>query len=292
MVFAFDTGFLPALSADMQAFIRVMYGFLQLLTIAAALPHAARYFGSERWGGYAQSSAWVDAVQNPVVGSAVIASWICATACLVIGRFVVAAALANLAINYYLFISMRWRGVLRGMGAPGFMAFWLGAAVFLLELTARHAPAVRSVALLTLQVDFALIMLSAGVYKLVAGYTTGDGMDLGMVNPAWGYWPRYWSRRRTDDPAFRLLNHMAWTTEVVAGVAMLFPATRFVGALAILISFVFIATQIRLGFLCEMVIVCCMLFFGPATWGNRAIAGLSPLVGASAAPAGTPLPHF
>src|SRR5437870_1959347 len=175
MVFAFDTGFLPALSADMQAFIRVMYGFLQLLTIAAALPHAARYFGSERWGGYAQSSAWVDAVQNPVVGSAVIASWICATVCLVIGRFVVAAALANLAINYYLFISMRWRGVLRGMGAPGFM---------------------------------------------------------------------------------------------------------------------FIATQIRLGFLCEMVIVCCMLFFGPATWGNRAIAGLSPLVGASAAPAGTPLPHF
>ena len=32
-----------------------------------------------------------------------------------------------------------------------------------------------------------------------------------------------------------------------------------------LLSFVFIATQIRLGYLCEMVMVCCLLFFGVGT---------------------------
>jgi hypothetical protein len=287
---AFDASWLPSLSAEVQAFIRVAYGVLQLLTIVSALPHAARYFRSERWGGYAQSSVSVDAVQNPVVGVAVMVVWLCSAVGLVIGRFVVAAAFANLAISYYLFIRMRWRGVLRGMGAPGFMSFWLGAAVFLLELTSRDAPAARPVALLMLQVDFAFIMLSAGVYKLVAGYADGDGMDLGMVNPEWGYWPRFWSRRRTDHPVFRLLNQMAWTTEVVAGAAMLFPPTRPVGALAILLSFVFIATQIRLGFLCEMVIVSGLLFFGPGTWGDRSITAALPFIGTTAGVGGAPLP--
>src|SRR5262249_11388026 len=45
-----------------------------------------------------------------------------------------------------------------------------------------------------------------------------------------------------------------------AGVLMLIPAARPIGALLIFLSFIFIATQIRLGFLCEMVLVCCLLF--------------------------------
>ena len=41
---------------------------------------------------------------------------------------------------------------------------------------------------------------------------------------------------------------------------MLVPPTRMLGGMFILVSFVFIATQIRLGFLCEMVMVCCLIF--------------------------------
>jgi hypothetical protein len=240
--------------------VRGAYGVLLLLTLAAALPQARRYFQSERWGGYAQSSAWVDAVQNPYVGPWLFALWIASALCLVSGVFVVVGAGINLLLCHYLFIRMRWRGVLRGMGAPGFITFWLGAAVFVLELTARHAPGLHGLALLTVQVDFAFIMLSAGLYKLLSGYRTGSGMQLGMVNPEWGYWPAFWRRWRPDHPLFRFLNEMAWSTELFAGALMLFPPTRLLGALAILVSFVFIATQIRLGFLCEMVIVCCLLF--------------------------------
>ena len=43
------------------------------------------------------------------------------------------------------------------MGAPGFIALWLGAAVFLLEVTTCYAPGLRGLALLTLQVDFGAI---------------------------------------------------------------------------------------------------------------------------------------
>ena len=250
----------PTLGDGLQTFVRSAYGVLLLLTLAAALPQARRYFQSERWGGYAASSTWVDAVQNPYVGPPLLALWFASALCLVFGWFVLVAAGVNLLLCHYFFIRMRWRGVLRGMGAPGFIAFWLGAAVFVLELTSRHAPDLRGLALLTMQVDFACIMISAGLYKLLSGYRTGLGMQLGMVNPVWGYWPAFWRTWRPSHPLFRFLNEMAWSTELFAGALMLFPPTRMIGALAILGSFVFIATQIRLGFLCEMVILCCLLF--------------------------------
>src|SRR6185295_1341632 len=58
---------------------------------------------------------------------------------------------------------------------------------------------------------------------------------------------------------------------------MLIPQTRFIGALAILLSFIFIATQIRLGFLCEMVIVCCLLFVPNGNITGLASPSSSPL---------------
>lgn len=290
-LFGHDPFLYPTLSAGLQAFVRSAYGALLLLTLSAALPQARRYFQSERWGGYAQSSAWVDAVQNPYVGPFLFAVWFGSALGLLFGQFAVVAAGVNLLLCHYLFIRMRWRGVLRGMGAPGFIAFWLGAAVFFLELTARHAPDLHGLVLLTVQVDFAFIMISAGLYKLASGYRAGLGMQLGMVNPEWGYWPAFWRDWPPGHLLFRFLNEMAWSTEVFAGLLMLLPATRMLGALAILVSFVFIATQIRLGFLCEMIIVCSLLFVPAAGAVDRVFAVILPS-GQAAFQAGAPLPSL
>lgn len=254
--------------------VRAWYGVLQMLTLVAALPHARRYFSTEKWGGYTESTPWTDAWLSPVGVGALLAVWLASVVCLVAGVAVVAAAAINLAFCYIFFIRLRWRSVLRGMGAPGFIAFWLGAAVFLLALAEAHAPGIQWLVLLTLQIDFALIMLSAGVYKMLSGYRTGDGMDLGLANPEWGYWAGW----RTWPPGhwlFRFFNQSAWLTEVGAGVLLLIPATRPIGASIIALSFVFIAVEIRLGFLCEMVILCCIICAG---------------LGGSMAPAGAPLP--
>ena len=203
-------------------------------------------------------------------------AWFGACIALAAGWYPATAGAINLAFCYYFFIAMRWRGVLRGLGAPGFIATWLAAAVFLVELTRRHIPDLQGLALFALQIDFALIFLAAGIYKLLAGYRSGDGMELGMVNPQWGYWGTQWARVSPAHPVFRFFNEMAWGTEVVAGVLMLVPQTRFLGAALILVSFIFIATQIRLGFLCEMVIVCCLVFFHPGSAGDVAAAALLP----------------
>ncbi len=277
----------PSISHELQALVRLLYGVLIGLTLLAALPHARRYFLSERWQGFAESGPIVNAILNPVVVPILLASWLLAAAGLTFGRAVLPSALVNLVFCYYFFNRLRWKSVSRGMGAPGFIALWLGAAVFLLELTARHAPGLRGLALLTLQVDFGAIMLSAGLYKLAAGYRQNHGMELGMVNPEWGYWPRFWAGWRPSHPLFRFFNEMAWGTEVICGLLMLFPSTRMLGGLLMLLSFVFIATQIRLGFLPEMVMVCCLLFVGD---GSVAEVWLLSVLPAAAAVASQPLP--
>jgi len=263
--FGADPFLFPSISPNLLDAIRMAYGVLLFATILGTLPHARRYFLSERWGGYAQASAFVDSLQNPVVLPILILAWFGASAALVIGRYVAAAALVNVLLCRYFFIQMRWRGVLRGMGAPGFIAYWLGAAVLLLECSRRFAPDLQGLTLLVLQIDFALIMLSAGMYKFSAGYRRNHGMELGMVNPEWGYWGGFWQKLSPGAVYFRVFNELAWGTEVVAAILMLFPPTRFIGGMLILLSFIFIATQIRLGFLCEMVIVCCLLFAYPGS---------------------------
>ena len=283
-----EASLFPALSGSTQAFIRTAYGLLMIATLVQALPQARRFFLSERWGGYAERGPFVDWLQNPVVLPLVLGGWLAAAIALTAGWWVVPAALLNVVLCRYFFIQMRWRGVLRGMGAPGFIANWLGLAVLLLEYTLRHAPDLQGLALLVLQADFAFIMLSAGVYKFTAGYRRNNGMELGMVNPEWGYWWRFWGQQRPDAWWFRLFNEMAWSTEVIAALLMLFPPTRFVGGMLILVTFIFIATQIRLGFLCEMVMACCLIFVHPGSvvdvWLSALIA--PPAIAGTTASAG------
>jgi hypothetical protein len=253
------------------------------------LPHARRYFLSERWGGYAQRGPWVDPLQNPVALPVLLAVWMAAAFALITGRGVVPGALINFLLCHYFFVQMRWKGVLRGMGAPGFIAYWLGAAVLLIEYTRRFAPDLLGLGLLVLQVDFAFIMLSAGAYKFSAGYRQNDGMEFGLVNPEWGYWTRFWGRRRPSGWWFRLFNELAWGTEIAAALLMLWPPTRFLGGILILVSFVFIATQIRLGFLCEMVIVCSVIFAQPGSLVDTWLSGILPGAQAPAVSAAAPL---
>jgi hypothetical protein len=134
---------LPELTPTTLAFIRIAYALLMLGTLLRALPYARLFFLSERWGGYAKSSPGVDYVQNPVALPWVMGAWFASLFLLAFGVQTVAAALVNLVLCHYFFVWMRWRGVLRGMGAPGFMSYWLSLAIFLLELTTQVAPRYR-----------------------------------------------------------------------------------------------------------------------------------------------------
>src|SRR5262249_19589603 len=137
----------PELSVAAQAAFRSLYGALLLLTLLWTLPQARRFFVSERWGGYAESSPAVDRIQNPIVVPLLLATWLTCGVLLVAGVWTIAASAVNLLLCHYFFVRMRWRGVARGLGAPGFMTYWLGAPMFILELTLPMGPDLHSLAL-------------------------------------------------------------------------------------------------------------------------------------------------
>jgi hypothetical protein len=216
-----------------------------------------RLLVSERWGGYIEFSPAGDRIHNPAVSIALLAAWTVSAACLAFGVFTIWAAALNAILCRHYFIGLRWKSLARGCGAPGFIANWLAVAVFLLELTAFAGilPELRLSAVRMLRVDFALIFLSAGFYKYFGGYKSGSGMEYGMANPMWGYWSAYFSKIAPGSLLFKVLNFFAWFFEIVAAVLMLIPALMGWGGLLFSAMFVFILTQIRLGFLCHMAIL-------------------------------------
>src|SRR5260221_12463713 len=175
----------PSLSLSVQAAIRIGYGLIMLMTLLISLPNK-RFFLSERWGGYAKSARDVDFIQNPSAYPFVMLVWFASNILIVIGQWTVPAALVNMLLCRYFFVYMRWKGVARGMGAPGFMSYWMGFVVLLLEYSQHYAPELRSLVILVIQVDLALIMLSAGFFKLRGGYGQGVGVGNGMAKPQWG----------------------------------------------------------------------------------------------------------
>jgi hypothetical protein len=287
--FPFQNGLTPA----MQAFIRSSYGLVLIGTLLISLGPSRWFFASERYGGYAKSDRITDAIQNPALLPLILVLWFSCGIMLLLGRHTVIYSFLNLLLCRYFFIHMRWIGILRGMGAPGFMTYWLAACVFFLEYGLHMDPggSIRRLALTAFRLDFAAIMLSAGAYKLLCGYPRSEGMEYGMVNPWWGYWWRYYKEMASDHLVFRFLNHMAYGTEIIAGILMLIPVTAVLGAWLIIVSFIFIATQIRLGFLCEMVMVGALIFMEPGSFADQFVRSWIPEPSLTVASISGPLRH-
>lgn len=284
----------PPLSDEVRAGVRLAYGLLMTLTVLQLGPVGRWFLTTATHGGYLDPGPWRDRLLGPVGRRLLWVLWLASSCSLTLDLLTPLAGTFNFVCCYYFFIATRWTGILRGMGAPGFMSCWLGAIVLLFEI-GRHADPTGELVLATTlaaRVDFAVIMLCAGTYKAFAGYRSNDGMELGMVNPWWGYgwlWPRV-QRTRPTLVLFRVFNSMAWLVQISAGLLMLVPSLRWVGASLIAISFAGIALQIRLGFLCEMVILSALLCAGDGTPLGQLVALASPPV----TPPTTvvPLPHW
>ncbi len=272
------------LSASVQGLLCSGFALCTLGMLLLSLPNAHRFFATERSKGYADDEPFLSALLSPFGRMLVLLSWFAAGCWLLADQHTVLAAFVCLLWSRVFFISLRWRSISRGMGAPGFMLYWLAALIFFLEWTRFYDPAgwLRPLVILTFKVDFAVIMICAGQYKLFAGYPQNNGMERGMVNPWWG---RLWKFYRKFPPrsvVFRFFNHCAYLTEIVAGLLMLFPPTAEIGALAMAASFIFIFIHIRLGFLCHTVMVCCFLFCVPGGLVDRFLPQTTELTEVSA----------
>lgn len=263
--------FVPHFSSASETVLRGGYALLLLFQLALTAPQAVRFFCSERYGGYVEQSAFADAFQRPSIIWFVFALWVLAAVGLFTNTWTLAAASVNVVFARYFFVNTRWKSILRGMGAPGHMNYWLATLTFFLALSGVFDvnSTLRTATVFVFRVDLGLIMISAGIYKMTAGYTKNEGMERGLVNPWWGFWAPLYNRLPPRDPVFRILNHLAYLTEIVCGALMLITPLSVWGALGLGLSFIFIGLNIRLGFLAEMVTVCCLLYVNAGDFADR-----------------------
>lgn len=254
-----------------ERIFRVGFGVLLSLQLIATLPHVRRFMVSETFGGYLESSRWRDRIWHPVISNIVAGVWLLAALGITLDVALVPAALINLALARYFFVDTRWSGILRGMGAPGHMTYWMSALTALLAIAPiiDSTGRLRGVAVLAFRVDYALIMFMAGIYKLSAGYARGDGFERGLVNPWWGWWHTRLRRLSPHTALFRVLNHLGWSTEVICGILFLIPLTAPYAAVVFALSFLMIGAAIRLTYLAEMVALGCLIFVYPDSFAAR-----------------------
>jgi hypothetical protein len=261
-----------------ESAFRTVYGALLLLQLLWTWPHARRFFSSERYGGYIESSPFRDRIHTIASSYAVISVWILVAVALLANRYVLAASAINFALAYYFFVHIRWQTILRGMGAPGHMNYWIAAFLLFLAIGDLSAPAtpLRAMTVVAFRIDFALIMIFAGIYKITSGYARADGFERGLVNPWWGWFSTQLRAVPSRSPLFSVADHAAYITEILCGLSFFVPAAAPYGALLLAVSFLGVGAQIRLTFLAEMVAACCMLYIFPGSPPDELFARFLP----------------
>jgi|SRR5579875_196797 len=274
---------LAQLSPSVESALRIAYGTLLLLQLVVlTVPQTHRFFVSERYGGYVESSPFSDRWLRPAIVRAVMAVWIVAAFGIATGAWLLPGALVNFAFARYFYVHTRWRSILRGMGAPGHMNHWLALLIALLAIaeSVDSGGMLHAMTVLTFRIDYALIMIAAGVYKLTAGYAHGDGFERGLVNPWWGYWARWLKNVSPNALAFRVLNNAGWLAEIACGTLFLVIPVAPFAAVFFAASFLGIGLVIRLGFLAEMVAVATLLYWYPGSlfdaWLTKTFAQPAP----------------
>jgi hypothetical protein len=123
-----------------------------------------------------------------------------------------------------------------------------------LQLVHKYQPANLDLVLSLIGFEIGTIFLISGIYKCSSGYLHGEGINIGLNNPMWGYRPEFW---RTFTPVklrTKLINWVSVFGEILGGGLLMSIKYRFVGAVIISLMFVGVMLMVRLGSLCATII--------------------------------------
>ena len=269
------------LSLETQALIRTAEGLLFFILLCLIIPFSRPYFTSAKYGGCIDSSKLRDVLFSPWGYRIQMSVWFVTAAMLACGIQTLLFSAINLLFCYVHFVRLRWKSIYRGMGAPGFISFWLALLIFLLEYSLYYGDRegkLRDLVVLAFRFDFAIMMIDSGINKIGHGYAQNRGMNFGMANPAWGYWYKLFQKLPHDHWLFRFMNCSAIFFQIFGGVCMLIPPAHWIGAATIAGSFLLVKVLIRLGVLCEQLILITALFAHPNGWLDQLLHHVFPAI--------------
>lgn len=249
---------------------RQLASALFLLDILFYLPAARVLFG----GGYE-----LDDSPRKRHLAGILLLWSACVIFLMLGILPLLSSFGLLLVFRHLYVNHRWDNLFRGGGAPGFMSHQQSLYLFLASLSAALADRLGWHVGLAYRMDLGLIILCSGIYKAVAGYTRGEGMEYGCANPIWSYWSGRFKRVSPGNIYFRAQNWLAVLTQIAAGTFILLSIAwapfQYAGALLLASMFLFLIFVIRLGRLAALMALAALplfpelglsLFPGPDLW--------------------------
>ena len=184
------------------------------------------------------------------------------------GAAVIISSLLCFFFSRYFFIYLRYKSIGRGNGAPGFMSYWTMTYAIAFQFLEINNINNGSVVLL-MKWDFAIIMLSACIYKYKTGYLKGRGIEYGLKNEMWTWAHRIFQNFPNNSFIFRILNFLSIIVEFLVFLFLLLPGFDSYAAILLALMFLFLFAFVRLGTLPITMFALSYVYFGASGYDYK-----------------------
>ena len=215
------------------------------------IPNFKRIFSEKKFGGYLDRKK----VSFKFESELLTVVWFLMNSLMLLEIKRIYASFALLLICYYYFIFHRFTSISRGMGAPGYFTFFINKISFLIIIVSDYFPSFLNNLINFISMEIGLIFIVSAIYKIKSGYRTDRGINIGLVNPQWSYFPNFWQKINLFSIKYRILNFMSIYMELLGGIFLCIPKTQIAGFTLITLTFLAVATTVRLGVLCIQIIL-------------------------------------
>lgn len=221
------------------------------------IPNYKRIFSEKKFGGYLNRKKVSFRFESELV--AVV--WVLLNSLLLLEIKKTYVSFALLLLCYYYFIFHRFTSISRGMGAPGYFTFFINKINFIIIIVSEYSPSFLNSIKNFISTEIGLIFIVSAIYKIQSGYRTDRGINVGLVNPQWSYFPNFWQKISPFSIKYKILNFMSIYMELLGGIFLCIPKTQIAGFTLITLTFLAVATTVRLGVLCTQIIFSASIVF-------------------------------
>jgi len=177
-------------------------------------------------------------------------------------------------LSSYFFIYLRYSGIGRGMGAPGYFTYFSNFIVLWLSLSQLSDNwKIRSIMEQSLEMLLGAIFFISGIYKLNSGFTMKNsfGINIGLCNEMWAYKPDLFVNIPPKSWLFKIAQLISTWGEIIGGLLLITGFFAKVGSLILITMFIGIGFFIRLGLLVPQLVFCLLLPFIDVSTTNYGI---------------------
>jgi len=232
-----------------------IFSIIVILDLILMAPFFNRYIGRE----YNPKSIFKNRLFTSLIFGLILVSGIS----IFLNLYSTLGALSLLIVYRYIHIDQRFNSLSRGAGAVGYMPYHCAFFIFTVETFYSFGAAHLVGSFYSIYIiEVAVIYICAGLSKGLAGYTKGNGFEIALVNPFWSNFFLLFKRIRPDSSFFKIQNYFGFMTEIACGILLLFPETRIIGAILIVLIFGYILLVLNLGLL-PLLMICSSVLFLP-----------------------------